>query len=252
MSKGNDSTGEVSSRAREGVEGALCDYFASDSLSVEELERRLDRTNRASSMGELRAVLSDLPRGEERFSALMEGASGAVASPGEGYGGGSGLPAHGFSPADLRRLEASRKERDFALAVCGGSVRRGRWIPARRTAALGIWGGVELDFREAILPPGVTEIQVLAIMGGIQIIVAPGTAVDARGFAIMGGFDHMDEIGDSRPGDPDRPLLRIRGVALMGGIDIDVRRPGESAREARRRRRRERRAGRPGDRTLPR
>lgn len=247
MSKGDDSVVEVPARTREGVEGALCDYFASDSLSVEELERRLDRTHRASSLAELRAVLRDLPRGEERFDALARGTSEAEGSE----------PSSGGSPdrpssRQLRRLEASRRDQDFALAVFGASVRKGRWVPARRTAALGLWGGVELDFRDALLPPGVTEIHVLAIMGGVQIIVPPGIAVDARGLAVMGGFDHMDEIGDSLAGDPDRPVLRIRGLALLGGIDIDVRRPGETAREARRRRRREQRGRGKEDRTLPR
>jgi hypothetical protein len=55
---------------------------------------------------------------------------------------------------------------------------------------------------------------------------------------IMGGFDHAADRGAP---DPLAPTLRISGVALMGGVDITVRNPGESARDARRRRRHERR-----------
>ncbi|MEX2582713.1 MAG: hypothetical protein WD766_05545 [Gemmatimonadota bacterium] len=37
-------------------------------------------------------------------------------------------------------------------------------------------------------------------------------------------------------------MLRIMGLALMGGVEITVRYPGESARDSRRRRKREARA----------
>jgi hypothetical protein len=63
--------------------------------------------------------------------------------------------------------------------------------------------------------------------------------VESHGIGILGGFEHVgDEI---RGHDPDAPVLRVSGVALMGGVDIRVRHPGESARDARRRRRQERR-----------
>ena len=67
-----------------------------------------------------------------------------------------------------------------------------------------------------------------------------GTRVTAfrAQYAIMGGFDH---VGDPvQPDSMDGPTLRISGLALMGGVDVTVRHPGESARDARRRRRLER------------
>jgi hypothetical protein len=96
-------------------------------------------------------------------------------------------------------------------------------------------GGTELDFREAALPQGVTQVQVLAIMGGVEIIVPPGVNVDSHGIGIMGGFEDAGE----QEHDPSAPTLRIAGLAVMGGVDISVRYPGESARDARRRRKQE-------------
>lgn len=98
-------------------------------------------------------------------------------------------------------------------------------------------GGAGLDFREALLPPGETEITIIAIMGGAEIIVPPGMRVDCQGIAIMGGFDHMDEAVNL---DPSAPVLKITGFALMGGVEIQVRAPGESAKDAKLRRREER------------
>jgi hypothetical protein len=56
----------------------------------------------------------------------------------------------------------------------------------------------------------------------------------------MGAFELMDRV-PAQP-DPDRPLLRITGLALMGAVSVETRLPGESARQARKRRRRERHA----------
>ena len=56
--------------------------------------------------------------------------------------------------------------------------------------------------------------------------------------AIMGGVDHPAE---SAPPDPNAPVLKINGFMLMGGVEINVRNPGESARDAKKRRREEKR-----------
>ena len=96
-------------------------------------------------------------------------------------------------------------------------------------------GGTQLDFREALLAPGVTEVTVFCKMGGVDIIVPPGLQVDFSGTGIMGGFDMSDEVTPVQ--DPDAPILRVNGIAFCGGADVTVREPGETAGDARRRRR---------------
>jgi predicted membrane protein len=51
-------------------------------------------------------------------------------------------------------------------------------------------GGSELDFREAVMGPGVTELQIFAVCGGVEVVVPPGLNVESHGIAIMGGFEH--------------------------------------------------------------
>lgn len=88
------------------------------------------------------------------------------------------------------------------------------------------------------MAPGVTELQIFALWGGVEVIVPPGLNVESHGIAILGGFEHA---GDGEyPADPNAPTLRITGAACMGGVDVTVRHPGETARDARRRRRLER------------
>jgi hypothetical protein len=74
-------------------------------------------------------------------------------------------------------------------------------------------------------------------MGGINIVVPPGLAVQMHGSAIMGGFADINRA-PANP-DPDTPLLRVRGLTMMGGVNVDMRLPGESERGARKRQRRE-------------
>lgn len=192
---------------------ALCEHFANDAIPVEEFERRIDAAHKATSVDELKQLLQDLPGAG--VPALRE--EGTAAAP---------------RPRPRVTAAAHVREHGFVAAIMGGATRKGHWTPARTNYAFALMGGTELDFREAELPPGVTEVQVLTIMGGVDIIVPPGVNVESHGIGIMGGFDDLgDQIYDA-----SAPTIRIAGLALMGGVDISVRHVGESARDARRRR----------------
>jgi hypothetical protein len=84
----------------------------------------------------------------------------------------------------------------------------------------------------------VTEVHIFSLMGGVNVVVPPTLAVEMEGAAIMGGFEQTERAPAQL--DPERPLLRVTGFALMGGVQIETRLPGESEQDARRRRRRER------------
>ena len=113
--------------------------------------------------------------------------------------------------------------------------------------AVALMGGVELDFREAAFGPGVTEVTVFALWGGVDIVVPPGLQVECSGAGILGGFERTpDELADASAAslDPGSPVLRVNGVALMGGVDVSTRLPGERERDAARRRKLARKARR--------
>ena len=201
---------------RELAVARLCEHFAQDQLTLEEFERRVDVAQRTHDPSQLAALLKDL----------------APLAP---------SPAAATAPAPVRRAPppaADRREHGMLLALMGGVERRGAWRPAADTYVLAVMGGAELDFRDVALPAGVTEVTVFAIMGGVEITVPPDLAVDASGFAIMGGFAHTSPPANPSP---DAPRLRITGFALMGAVEIDVRLPGESKKQAKQRLRQERR-----------
>lgn len=199
-------------QARDWTIARLCEHFATDHIDSHELEVRIDRAHQANTVEDLEALISDLPVAEPEMKL-------GVIDP---------------------NLARDRAAHQAVIAVMGGSERRGHWTPAARVVVVALMGGADLDFRDAQLPPGVTDVHILALMGGAEIIVPPGLRVESNGFALMGGWGHSDQDSRRHSYDPDAPILRINGLALMGGVDITVREPGESARDARIRRRHER------------
>lgn len=126
-----------------------------------------------------------------------------------------------------------------AIAIFGGVKRHGPWKVPRRLRVVALFGGVQLDLREARLPAGIVEIDITATFGGVQILVPPTLAVEVHGRAIFGGFEHLHRAPDQL--DPSSPLVRIRGRALFGGVQVATRLPGENRLEAHLRRRHQRR-----------
>jgi hypothetical protein len=199
---------------------ALVRHYAADHITVDEFERRLDTVHRTTDPAVLDGLLRDLPAVQQAAPARAEPEADRLIRTG------------------ARAVADAVRESQTLVAVMGGVVRRGRWTPAQRTIVIALMGGVELDFRDARFGPGVTEVFVLAAMGGGEIIVPPGLRVDASGLAVMGAFDHQETLDAA--GDADAPILKIRGLVVMGGCEIQVRQPGETAKEAKRRERDER------------
>ena len=179
-------------QVRERVVDALSEHFARDHLSLDDLETRMTRVYAASTPQQVDAILEGLP---------------ALTVP---------APA----PASLDVDTRAPKMRERLIAIMSGVVRRGLWVIPRRLRAVAIMGGIELDLRQAELPPGVTEIHAFVFMGGLEVKVPPGVRLETDGFAFMGGFeDHVEDSGSLKR---DAPVVRITGVAIMGGVEARI------------------------------
>jgi hypothetical protein len=117
--------------------------------------------------------------------------------------------------ADGRTRSYPEAESRVTLFALMSGVKRkfaGLFRGAQLTA---IMGGIELDLRGARVED-VAVIDALAFWGGIEIFVPDDWAVVNQGHALMGGFDDSTRHPD--PG--ERPRLIVRGLALMGGVEI--------------------------------
>ena len=174
---------------RDRVEEALKNHFALGHLETEELERRLELTHRATSTTELDDLIADLP-----------------ALPGE--------------QMPQARATASRASGSI-VAILGGSSRSGKWYPPRHLRVVTFLGGTELDFREAVLPAGGTDVDIHCVLGGVEITVPPGLTVQVEGIGILGAFE--DRSKGAPPG--ETPVLRVTGQVILGGVEVKTRRP---------------------------
>ena len=190
----------------------LSDLFAHDVMTVEEFEHRVTLAHSARTVQELTALTAD------HETAELEPAP---------------APVVALVPA----TDAPQKR--SLVAVMGGAERRGRWTCPSELNVTAVMGGVELDFREAILPPGVVNVHIKAFMGGVSVVVAPHQAVEVDGNAFLGGFAHLERHAPDL--DATRSVIRIQGMVLLGGVDVRTMLPGESRRDAKHRRRLQRR-----------
>lgn len=79
-----------------------------------------------------------------------------------------------------------------------------------------IFGGAEIDLRDAKLAPGAL-LDVFAVFGGVEVSVPEGWQVVTSGFPMFGGFENV--TAKERTG-PDAPILQIHATILFGGVEI--------------------------------
>ncbi|MEV7065752.1 DUF1707 domain-containing protein [Streptomyces collinus] len=211
---------------RERVAEILRDALAEGRLDMAEFEERLDATYQARTYGELAPITRDLP-------------AAGVTAPAVSL---TKDPAAG--PDWPGRITGGAGSSTWAVAVMSGFQRKGHWTMPRRFTCFAFWGGGEIDLREANFADREVEINAIAIMGGVDVIVPPGVEVVVRGIGVMGGFDHREE---GVPGEPGAPRVVVTGFAFWGGVGVQrklTRAEKLRIREERRQEKLERRAGR--------
>ena len=94
------------------------------------------------------------------------------------------------------------------------------WILPRLFRIFAFWGNAEIDLTQALLAPGVSEIEVSCIMASVEIVVPPDLRVECDVTAVMGSAEVQRQIASTTS--PDAPTVRVTGSAFMGSIEIKV------------------------------
>jgi predicted membrane protein len=105
-------------------------------------------------------------------------------------------------------------------AIFGGVQKRLNAREFRGGQLQSLFGGIEIDLRDADLAETEAVLYANAIFGGIEIRVPETWYVAARGQGIFGGY--TDATRYAGPGDPDKPkkTLIVMGTAIFGGVEI--------------------------------
>lgn len=200
----SDPTNDSLERLREQVIEQLSTGYSRDLLSETEFEERLETATGADTHSDLRALIVDLPLAGSPNPPAVQGAT-----PPEPVADRSTFP---INTGEVRKEST-------VIAIFSGSDRKGLWDPPKTLNVVAMFGGSDIDLRDAHFPPGGMTINAVAMFGGVDIIVPEGINVEVSGAGIFGAFDEGKRKTRPRP-IPGAPTIKIEGVAIFGGVDI--------------------------------
>jgi len=184
---------------------ALSTAVATDRLSVEQFESRLELVRQASNRATLDAIVADvLPSGPYPLSHEI---TRSMPVPTR-YGG--------VEPAEFLRIKT----------VLGSSKRAGSWTVPLRLELKVVLGEITIDLRDAVFGADVLDIDLNAKFGSITLIVPAGTQVENECEEKLSSSSHSTR--SARGAGPLGLLIRITGRVVLSSLDIkEKRRSGE-------------------------
>lgn len=197
---------------RERVVALLGEAVSDGRLSPDEHAERLESASSARTLGELAVLTTDLVTPD----------------------------------AQPVRLDGGRP----VTAVFGGHRREGRWVVPERLAVAAVFGEALLDFREALLQTPRVIVYATVICGRLKILVPEGIKVEVSGTSVASsqrgpvarrppeagrgttpawragpggaqqapGAPAAPERSAPPPGQPEHPVIEVRGVILAGRV----------------------------------
>jgi hypothetical protein len=181
----------ISDAERHQVAEILREAAGEGRLELDELDQRLEATYAARTYADLVPITQDLPVHR---------------------------PQH--APPPLQQPPTPPAARyESSVAVMSGTSRKGVWEVGPTHSVFCVMGGVDIDLREAIFTGREIVITANTLMGGVDVIVNERTRVIVEGIGIMGAFEQSRDRVEPRL-DPDSPVVRVRGVAIMGAVTV--------------------------------
>src|ERR1700735_4052989 len=174
---------------RDSAASVINNAMAEGRLTAEEHSDRLDAIYAAKTQADIVPLLHDLP--------------GRTTGPAPPAASGQMTPA---SPGSR------------IVGIFPGHSGKGPWNVEPFTDILAVFGGVELDLREATLPGNQITINAKCVFGGVEIVVPPEMRIVDSGTAIFGGREISGDSAESAG--PDAPVLHVTGSCVFGGIEV--------------------------------
>jgi hypothetical protein len=197
-------------RAREQKINELSTHFANDDLSLDDLERRIERVYKAATIADLELITADLRTAAPLVDQRQAGRGAQVAPLHEA----SGVPANFEVP------------RSRLVAFMSSTRRVGRWAVPRDLRFIAMMADSKIDLTSAALPiGGVVNIEITAVMASVRIIVPPGMRVINEMHSFLSDVgSSADEVDNGRG---NSPVVRLTGTAFMADMKVKVRRREE-------------------------
>src|SRR5689334_2251730 len=111
---------------------------------------------------------------------------------------------------------AGGRASEVVVRLIGGLKRTGAWAPARRSTLVAAVGGMHLDLTDAALPEDGIVLTKVSLVGGVDLTVLAGTAVDVSGFTLVG---RLPRRGSGEP-PSGGARIQVRCYGIFGGVDV--------------------------------
>lgn len=106
------------------------------------------------------------------------------------------------------------------VAIFGASkIGQRRWRPGKKVWSIAIFGASEIDFRQAELELGDTEVAAFSMFGANRIIVPQGLPVTLSGFSILGARELKQSKSPEAASHPGKNL-RVNATSILGACEI--------------------------------
>jgi len=182
-------------RAREQKINELSTHFANDDLSLDDLERRIERVYKAATIADLELITADLRSASALVDARAE--QRGTVEPLHEVGGGKSVV-----PMARARL----------VAFMSSTRRVGRWAVPRDLRFVAVMSDSKLELT--------------VFMASVRIIVPPGMRVINEMHSFLADVGSSADELDTGSGTPS-PVIRLTGTAFMSDMKVKVRRREE-------------------------
>jgi hypothetical protein len=179
---------------RDAAAAVINSALAEGRLTAEEHSDRLDAIYAAKTHADLVPLLDDLPQP------------------------GGAMQVRRTPPGSDVDLPVGSRRGGRIIAIFSGASRKGVWHADPVINVLTVFGGAEIDFRDAIMPGKEVVLRATTVLGGVEVTVPPEMRVVDNGIAILGGRDIAGNADESAS--PDAPVLRIEGTCVLGGVEV--------------------------------
>jgi predicted membrane protein len=121
-----------------------------------------------------------------------------------------------FSRGYQRKKPADSKNAIQTLLFFSGTEVRNRSKSFEGGSVTAVFGGAEIDLREAVMSDKGAALDLTTVFGGINIYVAEGVQVEVSGLPIFGGCnDKTRKMGENYTS-----VLKVNALTVFGGVEI--------------------------------
>jgi hypothetical protein len=113
----------------------------------------------------------------------------------------------------VARPSGTAQESIVKVGFFSGATLAGKWDTPAQLHCYAAFGGVDIDFTDAVWTSDEIVIDTYAVFGGVNVKVPAGVEVVDHTFAIFGGTS----VKRTTPG---TKRIIVKGFALFGGIDV--------------------------------